>query len=126
MVVLLLATGVTAAVLVLEGGHLDLRGAGWALAGRVPGAVGGAALVAVLPARHFFLAGSVMSLAILAATGAVHTYSLWHTALLAPAAAIGVLLARPLSSRMDIRRTWGVAMVLAVASATVLVIQQFV
>ncbi|MEU1947476.1 sulfite exporter TauE/SafE family protein [Streptomyces sp. NPDC020125] len=198
MVVLLLATGVTAAVLVLEGGHLDLRGAGWALAGRVPGAVGGAALVAVLPARQlallvavvvlagvavslrgfvpvprrravllaglmsglmsglmgtatsiggppmamvwqrlsgprlratmsgFFLAGSVMSLAILAATGAVHTYSLWHTALLAPAAAIGVLLARPLSSRMDMRRTRGVAMVLAVASATVLVIQQFV
>ncbi|MER8160943.1 sulfite exporter TauE/SafE family protein [Streptomyces sp. NPDC094472] len=194
VVVLLLATGVTAAVLVLEGGHLDLRGAGWALAGRVPGAVGGAALVAVLPARQlallvavvvlagvavslrgfvpaprrrsvllaglmsglmgtatsiggppmamvwqrlsgprlratmsgFFLAGSVMSLAILAATGAVHTYSLWHTALLAPAAAIGVLLARPLSSRLDMRRTRGVAMVLAVASATVLVIQQFV
>lgn len=190
VVVLLLATGVTAAVLVLEGGHLDLRGAGWALAGRVPGAVGGAALVArqlallvavvvlvgvavslrgfvPVPRRRavplaglmsglmgtatsiggppmamvwqrlsgsrlratmsgFFLAGSVMSLAILAATGAVHTYGLWHTALLAPAAAIGVLLSRPLSSRLDMRRTRGVAMVLAVASATVLVIQQFV
>ncbi|WP_344593834.1 hypothetical protein [Streptomyces violaceusniger] len=36
------------------------------------------------------------------------------------------LLARPLSSRLDLRRTRAVAMVLAVASATVLVVQQFV
>ncbi|MEU0806523.1 sulfite exporter TauE/SafE family protein [Streptomyces sp. NPDC005970] len=193
VVVLLLATGVTAAVVALEGGHADIRGAGWALVGRVPGVVGGAALVAVLPARHlaflvavvvllgvavslrgfvprpgrrsvllaglvsgvmgtatsiggppmamvwqrlsgpklrstmsgFFLAGSAMSLASLAATGAVHKDSLRYTALLAPAAVIGVLLARPLSGRLDMRRTRAAAMGLAVASATVLVIQQF-
>ncbi|MEU5609087.1 sulfite exporter TauE/SafE family protein [Streptomyces sparsogenes] len=193
VVVLLLATGVTAAVLALDRGHADLRGAGWALVGRVPGALGGAALVAVLPARYlaflvagvvlagvavslrgfvprpgrgsvllaglvsgvmgtatsiggppmamvwqrlsgpalrstmsgFFLAGSLMSLAALAATGSVHPDSLRYTALLAPAAALGVLLARPLSSRLDTRRTRAVAMVLAVASATVLVVQQF-
>lgn len=58
--------------------------------------------------------------------GAVHTNLLWHTVLLAPAAAIRVLFARLLSSRLDMRRTRGVAVVLAVASATVLVIQQFV
>jgi uncharacterized protein len=193
VVVLLLAAGVTGAVLVLEGGHADVRGAGWALVGRVPGVLGGAVLVAVAPARQlaflvaavvlagvavslrgfvprpgrrsvllaglvsgmmgtatsiggppmamvwqrlsgpalrstmsgFFLAGSAMSLVALAATGAVHTDSLRYTALLAPAAAIGVLLARPLSSRLDMRRTRAAAMVVAVASATVLVIQQF-
>ncbi|MFK4271327.1 TSUP family transporter [Streptomyces milbemycinicus] len=194
VVVLLLATGVTGAVMALEGGHADIRGAGWALVGRVPGVLGGAALVALLPARQlaflvaavvlagvavslrgfvprtgrrsvllaglvsgvmgtatsiggppmamvwqrlsgpklrstmsgFFLVGSAMSLVTLAATGAVHSNSLRYTALLAPAAAIGVLLARPLASRLDMRRTRSVAMVLAVASATVLVIQQFV
>ncbi|WP_253208750.1 hypothetical protein [Streptomyces niphimycinicus] len=56
----------------------------------------------------------------------MHTNLLWHTVLLAPAAAIRVLFARLLSSRLDMRRTRGVAVVLAVASATVLVIQQFV
>ncbi|MDH6622434.1 hypothetical protein M2271_000221 [Streptomyces sp. LBL] len=33
VVVVLLAIGVTATVLMLDGGHADLRGAGWALVG---------------------------------------------------------------------------------------------
>ncbi|GAB1510141.1 sulfite exporter TauE/SafE family protein [Actinophytocola sp. KF-1] len=48
---LLLAVGITAAVLVQDRAHLDLRGTGWALAGRVPGTLAGATLVALLPAR---------------------------------------------------------------------------
>ncbi|GAA0918521.1 MULTISPECIES: TSUP family transporter [Streptomyces violaceusniger group] len=115
--VLLLATGVTAAVLVLEGGHLDLRGAGWALAGRVPGVLGGAALVAVLPARY---------LALLVAAVVVTGVAVSLRGFVPAPRRRSVLLARPMSSRLDMRRTRAVAMVLAVASATVLVVQQFV
>jgi uncharacterized membrane protein YfcA len=46
---LVLACCVTAAVLVQDGASLDMRGAGWALAGRVPGVVAGTVLVALLP-----------------------------------------------------------------------------
>ncbi|MFD8523405.1 sulfite exporter TauE/SafE family protein [Streptomyces capillispiralis] len=191
-VVLLLAAGVTAAVLVREGGRADLRGCGWALVGRVPGVVAGALLVVLLPARHlalliaavvlagvaagaagyaprprrssvllaglasgvmgtatsiggppmamvwqrltgprlratmsaFFLAGSVMSLAALAAAGAVGAHTLQRTALLAPAAAAGVLLARPLTRRLNADRTRTAAMALAVAGAVILVARQ--
>ncbi|MCX2925036.1 sulfite exporter TauE/SafE family protein [Streptomyces sp. NEAU-W12] len=193
-VVLVLAAGVTAAVLVRERGRADLRGCGWALAGRVPGVLAGALLVAVLPARHlallvagmvlagvavslagfvprqrrgtvlvagmasglmgtatsiggppmamvwqrlsgpelratmsaFFLVGSLMSLAALGSAGAVGAGALRSTVLLAPAAAAGVLLARPLARRLEVRRTRAVAMVLAVAGASVLVLRQFV
>ncbi|MFD3735880.1 sulfite exporter TauE/SafE family protein [Streptomyces sp. NPDC058632] len=193
-VVLVLAAGVTAAVLVRERGRADLRGCGWALVGRMPGVLAGALLVAVLSARHlallvagmvlagvvvslagfvprqrrgsvlvagmasglmgtatsiggppmamvwqrltgpelratmsaFFLVGSLMSLAALGAAGAVGAGTLRSTVLLAPAAAAGVLLARPLSRRLDVRRTRAVAMVLAVAGASVLVLRQFV
>jgi len=52
---LVLACGVTTAVLVRDGAHLDVRGAGWALTGRVPGVVLGAALVVLLPARPLAL-----------------------------------------------------------------------
>ncbi|MFD3826526.1 sulfite exporter TauE/SafE family protein [Streptomyces sp. NPDC058625] len=193
-VVLVLAAGVTAAVLVRERGRADLRGCGWALVGRMPGVLAGALLVTVLSARHlallvagmvlagvvvslagfvprqrrgsvlvagmasglmgtatsiggppmamvwqrltgpelratmsaFFLVGSLMSLAALGAAGAVGAGTLRSTVLLAPAAAAGVLLARPLSRRLDVRRTRAVAMVLAVAGASVLVLRQFV
>lgn len=192
--VLLLATGVTAAVLVRERGRADLRGCGWALAGRLPGVLAGALLVVALPARHlallvaavvlagvtvsvagyvprqrrssvvlagmasglmgtatsiggppmamvwqrlggaelratmsaFFLAGSLMSLAALTAAGAVGAHALRGTALLTPAAAAGVLLARPLTRRLNVRRTRAAATALAVAGAVVLVLQQFV
>ncbi|MEU6452627.1 sulfite exporter TauE/SafE family protein [Streptomyces sp. NPDC046979] len=192
--VLLLATGVTAAVLVRERGRADLRGCGWALAGRLPGVLAGALLVVVLPARHlallvaavvlagatvsvagyvprqrrssvvlagmasglmgtatsiggppmamvwqrlggpelratmsaFFLAGSLMSLAALTAAGAVGAHALRGTALLTPAAVAGVLLAGPLTRRLNVRRTRAAATALAVAGAVVLVLQQFV
>ncbi|WP_320777843.1 sulfite exporter TauE/SafE family protein [Streptomyces sp. CRN 30] len=193
-VVLMLATGVTALVLVREGGRADLRGCGWALLGRVPGVAAGALLVAVLPARYlalliagvvlvgvaasvagfvprqrrsavllagmasgvmgtatsiggppmamvwqrlsgpelratmsaFFLVGSLMSLAALTAAGTVGAHTLRHSALLAPAAVAGVLLARPLTRRLDVRRTRTAATALAVAGASVLVVRQFV
>jgi uncharacterized membrane protein YfcA len=188
-VVLLLAAGVTAAVLAREGGGTDLRGCGWALAGRVPGTAAGALLVVLLPARHlalliagvvlagvaasaagyaprprrssvflagtvsglmgtatsiggppmamvwqrlsgprlratmsaFFLVGSLMSLAALAAAGAIGAHTLQRTALLAPAAAAGVLLAGPLTRRLNARHTRTAAMALAVAGAAGLV-----
>ena len=192
--VLLLATGVTAAVLVRERGRADLRGCGWALAGRLPGVLAGTLLVVALPARHlallvaavvlagvtvsmagyvprqrrssvvlagmasglmgtatsiggppmamvwqrlggpelratmsaFFLAGSLMSLAALTAAGAVGAHALRGTALLTPAAVAGVLLAGPLTRRLNVRRTRAAATALAVAGAVVLVLQQFV
>jgi uncharacterized membrane protein YfcA len=191
-VVLLLAAGVTAAVLARERGAADLRGCGWALVGRVPGAAAGALLVVVLPAKYlalliagvvltgvavsaagyvprarrssvflagmasglmgtatsiggppmamvwqrlsgprlratmsaFFLAGSVMSLVALAAAGAVGAHTLQRTVLLAPAAVAGVLLAGPLTRRLNARHTRTAAMALAVAGAAGLVAQQ--
>jgi uncharacterized protein len=48
---LVLACCVTSAVLVQDGAALDVRGAGWALAGRVPGVVAGTLLVTLLPRR---------------------------------------------------------------------------
>jgi hypothetical protein len=48
---LLLACCVTSAVLVQDGAALDVRGAGWALVGRVPGVVAGTLLVTLLPRR---------------------------------------------------------------------------
>ncbi|MFD4260342.1 sulfite exporter TauE/SafE family protein [Streptomyces sp. NPDC058534] len=191
--VLLLATGVTAAVLVRERGRADLRGCGWALAGRLPGVLAGALLVVALPARHlallvaavvlvggtvsvagyvprqrrssvvlagmasglmgtatsiggppmamvwqrlggrelratmsaFFLAGSLMSLAALTAAGTVGSHALRGTVLLTPAAVAGVLLAGPLTRRLNVRRTRAAATALAVAGAVVLVLQQF-
>lgn len=191
-VVLLLAAGVTAAVLVRERGSADLRGCGWALVGRVPGAAAGALLVVTLPAKYlalliaavvltgvavsaagyvprvrrssvflagmasgvmgtatsiggppmamvwqrlsgprlratmsaFFLAGSLMSLVALSAAGAVGAHTLHRTALLAPAAVAGVLLAGPLTRRLDARHTRTAAMALAVAGAAGLVAQQ--
>ncbi|WP_330844842.1 sulfite exporter TauE/SafE family protein [Actinophytocola sp.] len=193
VVLLVLAFGVTAAVLVLDGTHLDLRGTGWALVGRVPGTVVGAALVAVLPAKAlallvvlvvvvgvvaslrgfaprptrpavvvagavsglmgtatsiggppmamvwqrfagprlrstmsaFFLVGSVMSFAALALSGSVDPHDLRYAVFLAPAAALGVVLARPVGRRLDIRRTRIIAMALALTGAAVLSVRQF-
>jgi uncharacterized protein len=48
---IMLATALTVIIVVREREHLDLRGAGWALVGRVPGTLMGAILVAWLPAR---------------------------------------------------------------------------
>jgi uncharacterized membrane protein YfcA len=191
---LVLACGVTTAVLVRDGAHLDVRGAGWALTGRVPGVIAGAALVAFLPATSlalmvagmvflgvvasawgfrprptrravvvagatsglfgtatsiggppmamvwaqfagprlrstmgaFFLVGSLMSLVALTIGGSVHLADLRYSLFLAPAAALGVVLARPVGRYLDVRRTRIAAMTMAVAGATVLTVQQFI
>lgn len=48
---IMIATLVTVMVVLREREHIDLHGAGWALVGRVPGTVGGAVLLMLLPAR---------------------------------------------------------------------------
>lgn len=60
--VISLAVVLTAIVTVRERRDLDLRGAGWALVGRIPGSVVGALLVAVLSATvlAWIVAGSVL------------------------------------------------------------------
>ncbi|CAN5670746.1 sulfite exporter TauE/SafE family protein [soil metagenome] len=59
---IVLAVFVTLLVVLTERQHIDLSGTGWAMAGRVPGSVVGAALVAVLPERGLalLLAGGVL------------------------------------------------------------------
>jgi uncharacterized membrane protein YfcA len=193
VVILVLACGITSAILVRDRAHLDVRGAGWALAGRVPGVVAGALLVAFLPPRllallvvatvvtgvvvtvlgyrprptrravaiagmlsgvmgtatsiggppmamvwtqfagprlrstvgAFFLVGSAMSLAALAVTGSVRFDALRYALFLAPAAAAGLLLARPVGRRLDVPRTRIVAAVVSLTGAAVLAVQQF-
>lgn len=48
---IILAVVVTLMVVLTERQHVDLRGTGWALFGRVPGTVAGALMVAALPER---------------------------------------------------------------------------
>jgi uncharacterized membrane protein YfcA len=52
---LLLALVVTSLTVLTERRHVDLGGTGWAIAGRVPGSIAGAVLVAVLPERGLAL-----------------------------------------------------------------------
>lgn len=59
---LLLALVVTSLTVLTERRHVDLRGTGWAIAGRVPGSIAGAVLVAVLPARGLALMLAVVVL----------------------------------------------------------------
>jgi uncharacterized membrane protein YfcA len=193
VVLLVLSCGVTSAVLVMDGAHLDLRGTGWALVGRVPGTVAGAVLVTVLSARSlallvvamvvvgvlaslrgfaprptrpvvvvagavsglmgtatsiggppmamvwqrfagprlrstmgaFFLVGSLLSLGALTLSGSVDPRELRYAVFLAPAAALGVALARPVGRRLDVRRTRITAMVLASTGAAILSLRQF-
>jgi hypothetical protein len=68
---IMLAAVVTLLVTVVEREHIDLRGTGWALVGRVPGTVAGALLVATLPARglSLLLAGVVLFGVVLASFG---------------------------------------------------------
>ncbi|MEQ3555037.1 sulfite exporter TauE/SafE family protein [Pseudonocardia nematodicida] len=70
-VIVLLGAMVTLVVTVRERAALDLRGAGWALTGRVPGTAVGALLVALLPARGLalLLAGVVLAGVVLTSLG---------------------------------------------------------
>lgn len=62
---IVLATVVTLMVVLTERQHIDLRGTGWALAGRLPGSILGALLVAALPERGIALTlGAVVLLGI--------------------------------------------------------------
>ncbi|WP_439029103.1 sulfite exporter TauE/SafE family protein [Gordonia terrae] len=65
------ATVVTLMVVVRERASLDLRGTGWALAGRVPGTIAGALLLVWLPARglSLLLAAVVLGGVAVASTG---------------------------------------------------------
>ena len=73
----------------------------------------------------FFLVGSVMSFAALALAGSVDPHSLRYALFLAPAAALGFLLARPVGRRLDVRRTRITAMALALTGAAILLVRQF-
>lgn len=74
----------------------------------------------------FFLVESAMSLAALTVSGSVGLHDLRYALFLAPAAALGVLWARPAGKRLDVRRARPAATALALAGATILLVQQFV
>jgi uncharacterized membrane protein YfcA len=73
----------------------------------------------------FFLVGSLLSLVALTLFGSVDLHNLRYALFLAPAAAVGVLLARPVGRRLDVRRTRITAMALAVTGAAILLVRQF-
>ncbi len=69
--IIMLGAVVTLVVTAHEGRHIDLRGTGWALAGRFPGTLAGTALVVLLPASglSLVLAGTVVFGVVLAIRG---------------------------------------------------------
>jgi uncharacterized membrane protein YfcA len=73
----------------------------------------------------YFLVGSVMSLAALTLSGSVDLDNVRYALFLAPAAAVGILLARPIGRHLDVRRTRITALVLALTGAAVLLVRQF-
>lgn len=68
---IILAVVVTLMVVLTERQHIDLGGTGWALAGRVPGTIAGALLVAAMPERWLalMLAGVVLLGVVLTSAG---------------------------------------------------------
>ena len=69
----------------------------------------------------FFLVGSVMSIAALAATGAVDRHTLWAFAVLIPAAVAGYVLSRGLNRFLDPKRLRWLAIGVSAVGATVLI-----
>jgi uncharacterized protein len=190
---IMLATLVTLLVVLRERQDIDLSGTGWALAGRVPGTVAGALLLAAIPERAlaillaavvligvaltsvgwmpvprrrnlvlagatsgvlgtatsiggppmalvwqntagprlrgtmsgFFLVGSVLSLVVLALTGAVDAHTVRTCALLLPACALGYLLSRLVNRMLDRRRQRWAAITISALGAIVLIARQF-
>lgn len=186
---IMVATLVTLIVVARERESIDLRGTGWALAGRVPGTIAGALLLAALPHRAlsillagvvlggvvltssgwvpsarrrnvvaagaasgllgtataiggppmalvwqrssgaelrgtmsgFFLVGSLMSLAMLGLTGAIHQRTWWGFAVLAPAAIAGYLLSHVLNRHLNPQRLRWLAIGVSAAGAIVLI-----
>jgi uncharacterized membrane protein YfcA len=191
---IMLALLVTIFVVVREHQEIDLAGTGWALAGRVPGTIAGALLLAALPERAlaltlacvvlggvaltstgwipaphrrnlmlagatsgvlgtatsiggppmalvwqnttgarlrgtmsgFFLVGSLMSIAVLAVTGAVGWHTIWTFATLMPAVVIGYGLSRLVNRVLDRRRQRWAAIGISALGAIVLIVQQLV
>ncbi|MBB3747651.1 hypothetical protein FHT44_000112 [Mycolicibacterium sp. BK634] len=189
---IMVATLVTLMVVVQERQEIDLHGTGWALAGRVPGTIAGALLLASLPERGlaimlaavvltgvvvtsfgwiplprrrnvvlagaasgvlgtataiggppmalvwqrnagarlrgtmggFFLVGSLMSLAALAATGAITGHTLAAFAVLIPAAVIGYGLSRGLNRILDPKRLRWLAISASTLGAVVLIARE--
>jgi uncharacterized membrane protein YfcA len=190
---IMLATMLTLLVVLREHQHIDLAGTGWALAGRIPGTIAGALLLALLPERAlaimlagvvlagvaltslgwipaphrrnlvlagaasgvlgtatsiggppmalvwqntsgarlrgtmsgFFLVGSVMSIAVLAITGAVDHRTVVSFATLVPACFVGYALSRLVNRVLDRRRQRRVAIVISAVGAIVLIVRQF-
>lgn len=74
----------------------------------------------------FFLVGSVMSIAALAATGAIHTRTMWGFAVLVPAAIAGYLLSRPMNKFLDPHRLRWLAIGVSTVGAIVLIVRELV
>lgn len=183
---------IAVAVVLAERQHIDLGGTGWALAGRVPGTIAGALLVAALPERGlalmlagvvllgvglnsagwrpapvrpnlvvagatsglfgtatsiggppmalvwqskqgpgyrgtisgFFLVGSLLSVAALAATGSIDRHTLTAVGLLLPAPVLGYWLSRRLNRFLSPARLRWSAIAVSVFGALLLVGQQ--
>ena len=69
----------------------------------------------------FFLVGSVMSIGVLAATGAVGRHTLWAFAVMIPAAVAGYVLSRGLNRVLDPKRLRRLAISVSAVGATVLI-----
>ncbi|CAA0111313.1 Uncharacterised protein [Mycolicibacterium vanbaalenii] len=69
----------------------------------------------------FFLIGSVMSLIVLAATGAITTHILWGFAVLIPAAVLGYLLSHVLNRHLNPVRLRRLAITVSAAGAILLI-----
>ena len=69
----------------------------------------------------FFLIGSVMSLVVLALTGAVDVHTLWAFSVLIPAAIVGYLLSHLLNRHLDQKRLRWLAIGVSAAGAVLLI-----
>jgi uncharacterized protein len=69
----------------------------------------------------FFLVGSVMSIAALAATGSISHRTMWGFAVLIPAAIAGYLLSRPMNKLLDPKRLRWLAISVSTLGAVVLI-----
>lgn len=74
----------------------------------------------------FFLVGSVMSIAALAATGSIHSSTMWGFAVLVPAAVAGYLLSRPMNKFLDPKRLRWLAIGVSTLGAIVLIGRELV
>ncbi|AWT56937.1 sulfite exporter TauE/SafE family protein [Mycolicibacterium smegmatis] len=72
----------------------------------------------------FFLVGSVLSLAVLAATGAIDRHTLVMFALLIPAVAVGYALSRWVNRHLDRNRQRRAAIAISTLGAVILIVRQ--